>query len=386
MHSILNAERTRLFDMLTVKEVKTKKDIKEFIEFPLRLYKGNKYFVPPMYADEKKMIIEGGRRDIADSVFFLAERDGKTVGRIQGILHRQYNELNGTKRLRFTRFDSINDTEVSRALFAALESWGKERGMDAVCGPLGYSDLDREGLLIEGFEENSTYEEQYNFEYYAALLEDSGYTKEHDWLEFELRAPDAPNQMLGRVAQRALEINGLHIADTKISKKKYVEKYADSFFDCLDECYSKLYGTVPLNEAQRAELLEQFMLIINIECAVFICDKDDRVVAFGLCFPAIGDALKKSGGRLTLPAIIKLMRLAKHPKVMDLGLVAVRPEYQNSGLNAVLLCGILDLLVSGRVEHCETNLNLETNTAVLAQWKYFNARQHKRRRAYLKEI
>ena len=372
--------------MVTVREVKTKRDVKEFREFPLRMYRGVYGFVPPIYSDEKKMIKAGGRPDIADSVFYLAERDGKTVGRIQGILHKQYNALHGTKRLRFTRFDAINDTEVSRALFGALEAWGRERGMDAVCGPLGYSDLDREGMLVEGFDENSTFEEQYNFEYYGALLEDAGYAKELDWLEFELRAPDAPNPMLARVAERALELNDLHIAPTNMSKKKYVEKYADSFFDCLDECYSKLYGTVPLGENERRELLDQFMLIINIECAVFICDKNEKVVAFGLCFPAIGDALKKSGGRLTPLALLKLLRLAKKPKVIDLGLVAVRPEYQNSGLNAVLMSRIMHILTTGMVEHCETNLNLETNTAVLAQWKYFNARNHKRRRAYLKQI
>ena len=371
--------------MVTVREVKTKKDIKEFIEFPLRLYKNNEYFVPPMYADEKKLLKEG-RPDIADSIFFLAERDGKTVGRIQGILQRQFNEIHGTKRIRFTRFDSLNDTEISRALFGAVEAWGKERGMNAVCGPLGYNDLDREGLLIEGFEENSTYEEQYNYEYYGALLEDAGYAKELDWFEFELRAPENPNPMIARIAERALEMNKLHVAPTDMPKKKYIEKYGDSFFDCLDECYSKLYGTVPLTAEQRAELIEQFMLIINIEYAVFICDENDRVVSFGLCFPAIGDALKKSGGRLTLPAIIKLLSIAKNPKVIDLGLVAVRPEYQNSGLNAVLVDRIMRILTSGKVEHCETNLNLETNTAVMAQWKHFNARRHKRRRAYLKEI
>ena len=151
--------------MVTIREVKTKKDIKEFIEFPLRLYKGCEWFVPPLYGDEKKMILAGGRPDIAESVFYLAERDGKTVGRIQGILHKQYNEIHSTKRIRFTRFDSIDDTEVSGALFSALEDWGRSFGMTELCGPLGYSDLDREGLLIWGFEELATFEEQYNYEY-----------------------------------------------------------------------------------------------------------------------------------------------------------------------------------------------------------------------------
>ncbi|MBR2930769.1 MAG: hypothetical protein IKC32_06020 [Clostridia bacterium] len=372
--------------MITVREVRTSRDIKEFIELPLRMYKNVWQFVPPLYADEKKLLRSGGCTSVADAVFYLAEKDGRTVGRIQGIHQKQYNDLHGTKELRFTRFDAIDDPEVSRALFSALEAWGRERGLTDIVGPLGYSDLDREGLLIEGFSENSTFEEQYNFDYYGALIEDAGFKKDLDWLEFELTAPEKKNPMLERVAQRALELNGLHIADTNMPKKKYIERYGDSFFDCLDECYSKLYGTVPLTPEQRREILDQFMLIVNIKLAVFICDKDDKVVAFGLCLPGIGDAVKKSGGRLTLPALIKLFSAAARPKVMDLALIAVRPEYQSSGINAVLINGLVDMLCSGVVERCETNLNLETNTAVMSQWKYFTARQHKRRRAYRKTL
>ena len=152
--------------MINIREVKTARDIKEFIEFPLRLYKDCPYFVPPLYSDEKKLLKSGGKTTDADAIFFLAERDGKTVGRIQGILQKEYNRSHSEKQIRFTRFDSINDLEVARALFSSLEKWGREQGMAAVCGPLGYTDLDREGLLIEGFEENSTFEEQYNYDYY----------------------------------------------------------------------------------------------------------------------------------------------------------------------------------------------------------------------------
>ena len=373
--------------MVVIKEVKSKKDIKEFIEFPLRLYRGVYGFVPPLYSDEMKLLKSGGDKKIADSVFFLAQRDGKTVGRIQGIIQKQYNELHGAKRVRFTRFDSIDDPEVSGALFSAVEDWARGYGMEELCGPLGYSDMDREGLLIEGFEENSTFEEQYNYEYYGKLCEHHGLQKEVDWLEFELTAPDKKNEMLERVAARVLEMNKLHIAETEgISKKAYITKYRDSFFECLDECYSKLYGTVPISPEMQDELVDQFMLIINKKFAFFICDENDRVVAFGLCFPSIGDALKKSGGRLTPAALIKLMRIVKNPETIDLGLVAVRPEYQNTGVNAVILNGLLGMLHNGEAKRCETNLNLETNTQVLAQWKYFNARHHKRRRSYVKKI
>lgn len=372
--------------MVTVREVKSSRDIKKFIELPLKMYRGVKQFAPPLYSDEKKLILAGGKPDISESVFFLAERDGEVVGRIQGILQRQYNELHSVSQIRFTRFDSINDTEVSRALFDALENWGRERGMTELCGPLGYSDLDREGLLISGFDEDCTFEEQYNFEYYSALIEDAGLTKDVDWVEFELRMPEKRNEMLRRVSERIMQMHKLHIAKTEgISKRDYISKYRDSFFECLDECYSKLYGTVPISKDMQQELVDQFMLIMKKELLLFICDENERVVAFGLCFPGISDAVKRSGGRLTPATLIRILRAVKNPEVMDLGLVAVRPEYQSTGLNAVMINGILDMLESGLVKKCETNLNLENNTAVIAQWKYFDARCHKRRRSYLKK-
>ena len=372
--------------MVTVREVKTAKDIKEFIELPLRMYKDCPYFVPPLYADEKKLLKSGGINENADSVFYIAEKDGKTVGRIQGIIQKQYNSNHGVLQARFTRFDSADDTEVSKALFSAVEKWGAERGMTQLCGPLGYSDLDREGLLIEGFAEDSTFEEQYNYEYYARLVEEAGFSKDADWLEYELKLPDKRNEMLSRVAKRVMEMNKLHIADTNMPKRKYIEKYRDGFFDCLDECYRHLYGTVPISKEAQDELIEQFMMIVNKEYAVFICDEKENVVGFGLCFPGIGNAVKKSGGRLTPLTLIKLLKTVKDPKVIDLGLVAVRPKYQMAGVNAVIVNGLLDILAEGKIEKCETNLNLETNIAVQSQWKYFSARQHKRRRSYIKTI
>jgi GNAT superfamily N-acetyltransferase len=373
--------------MLTVKEVKTSRDIREFIEFPLRLYKGVTQFVPPLYSEEKKLLLSGGKPECSESVFFLAIKDGKTVGRIQGIIQYDYNRLHGERRARFTRFDSIDDSEVSGALFSAIEEWAKKRGMDTLCGPLGYSDLDREGLLVEGFSETATFEEQYNYEYYGRLCEAAGLTKDVDWLEFELTRPDIKNEMLSRVAERVLSMHKLHVVNTEgMSKRKYVEKYKHQFFDCLDECYSKLYGTVPLTEEMQDEIISQFMMIVNKDYLVFVCDENDRVVAFGLCFPSIGKAFQKSGGRLTPCAIFRLLKLVKHPDVIDLGLVAVRPEYQNTGINAVIINCLVDTLMSGKAKKCETNLNLESNTQVISQWKYFNSRQHKRRRSYVKKI
>ena len=372
--------------MVEIREVRTKKDIKEFIELPLRMYKGNPSFVPPLYSDEKKLLQSGGNTKNAEAVFYLAFRDGKVVGRIQGIIQLQYNSIHNTKKARFTRFDCIDDEEVSDALFAAVEKWSKEKGMTEICGPLGYSDQDREGLLIEGFNEDSTFEEQYNYEYYGNLVEKAGFCKEVDWLEYELKKPEKRNEMLSRVAERTLEINKLHIADTNMSKRKYIEKHRDGFFMCLDECYRHLYGTVPLSKEEQDALIEQFMLVVNKEYAVFICDENEQMVALGICLPGIGRALQKSGGRMTPGTFIRLVKTVKNPEVLDLALVAVLPKYQKTGLNAVILNKLLDVLEEGKVKKCETNLNLETNTAVQAQWKYFSARQHKRRRSYIKKI
>lgn len=373
---------------LNIVEARTGKQRRDFVKFPLKLYRNCQYFVPPLYRDEMKIFTDkNAYADTCESVCFLAYRDGKTVGRIQCIIQKQYNELHGEKRLRFSRFDCVDDTGTAKALFDKAERWGAERGLDTMCGPLGYSDLEREGLLIEGFDRLSTFEEQYNYEYYPRLLEECGYKKEIDWLEFRLKAPKDKNIMLERVAQRALELSKLHVVDPEsMSKREYIEKYKDGVFDCIDESYRHLYGTVPFTESMKEQLIEQFMLVINKKYLVVICDENEKVVSFALCIPSIGEALMKSGGRLTPSALIKLLSAVRKPRRVDLALVAILPQYQSAGINAVMLYKMTEYLESGDIEYFETNLNLETNIQVMAQWKYFDSEQHKRRRSYIKNI
>lgn len=372
--------------MVDIIEVHTAKEIRDFIEFPLKLYCGCPYFVPMLYREEKALLLGERNNDTSETVFYLAQKDGKTVGRIQGILHKQSNALKDEKRVRFTRFDAIDDVSVARALFDAVEAWAKAHGMTQLCGPLGYNDMDREGLLVFGFEEDCTYEEQYNYAYYPSLLAACGFEKEVDWLSFELTAPERKNDMLARVARRSLELSHLHLASTSISKRAYIEKYADSFFDTVDACYGDLYGAVPTTPKMRKDLLAKFTPFLNVNYTVLICDEKERVVGFGLALPRLGDVLKRSGGRMTLATWLRLRRTVKRPKHLDLVLMAVRPEYRNAGINAVIVQGVIDMLTSAGVKKLETNMNLETNTKVMAQWKYLTARQHKRRRAYIKEI
>ncbi len=373
--------------MLEIVEVKTKKQRKEFVEYPLRLYKGNPWFVPPLYGDEMKIFTEKNvYHKTCVSVFFLAIKDGKTVGRIQGIIQKQFNEIHNAKQVRFTRFDSENDPEIAQALFAAVEDWAKNNGMTEMVGPLGYSDLEREGLLIEGFEYLATFEEQYNYEYYAGLVESYGFVKDVDWVESRLFPTPQQDERLKKLADRAMKKHNLHIAGQGMSKKKFLDKYADGIFACIDECYKDLYGVVPFTPEMMQSVIDQFMLIINMKYILAICDENENVVAFGFCIPGIGKAVQKSGGRLTPCTLIKLLRAAKRPTSVDLALVGVMPKYRNSGLTAFALTMIQDILSDPKVEYCETNLNLETNANIQAQWKHFDNIQHKRRRSYIKRF
>ncbi len=372
--------------MIEIKQVKNKKEQREFVEFPLKLYKGNPNFVPPLYGDEMAVFKPDYHYyEVADAVYFLAYKDGVTAGRISGILHRTANEKWRQRRVRFTRFDCIDDIEVARALFGAVEKWAKEQGMSEVVGPLGFSDLEREGLLIEGFDELSTFEEQYNFPYYQALIEGCGYIKEVDWVEHKLYLPAERDVRMKRIANRIMERYGLHMAEAK-NTNEFLARYSEKFFDILDETYADIYGCVPFTDKMKKELIKSFKQIIDMRFIALILDKDGEPVCFGLCFPSIGKALQKSGGRLTPAALLRVLRSVKKPEILDLGLIGVVPAYRNKGVTAILIEGIMDMLENSSVQYCETNLNLEDNYAVLNHWKAFANVQHKRRRCFVKSI
>lgn len=372
--------------MITVKEVRTRKEQKDFLNFPSTLYADNPCFVPPLYGDEIKMFKKGFvYADTCEAVFFNAYENKKIVGRIQGIVQRASNDIRNEKRARFTRFDCLDDQKIADALFGALENWARAKGMDTVCGPLGYSDLEREGLLIDGFDELSTFEEQYNAPYYAALIEKCGYAKEVDWFESKIYPPENDDGTIEKMAQFVLKRYDLHMGPAK-NTRDFIRRYADGFFALLDEGYKDLYGTVPFTDAMKKMMISNFKLIIDVKHVAVILDKNDRVVCLGLCFPSIARAVQKSKGHLTPAAICRILYAVKHPKIIDLGLIAVAPEYMNRGVASVISAELLKMLREDGVEYAETNLNLENNYAILNQWKRFKAVRHKVRRAYVKKI
>jgi hypothetical protein len=220
--------------------------------------------------------------DTCEQAYFLAYRDEKVVGRISVFIQQQSNEKQNEKRARFTRFDSINDLSVASALFEKAFEWAKEKGMEYICGPLGFSDLEREGLLIDGFDYLSTFEEQYNYSYYQNLIEACGFEKDVDWVEYRLFTPKERNEKLAKISEAILEKYHLKKIDATSSKKDFIDTYKDQFFNVLDETYKSLYGTVPFTDGMKKQILDQFNLILNPEFILVICDENDKVIAFGL--------------------------------------------------------------------------------------------------------
>lgn len=372
--------------MIEVIEVKTKKQIKEFIEFPLKLYKDNPYFVPPLYADEKKLFNKTTTySDQADAVYFNAYKDGKMAGRISCIHQKVANEKWNRKRIRFTRFDSINDLEVATALFSRAEEYAKSRGLEEIAGPLGFSDLEREGLLIEGFDKLSTFEEQYNFPYYKDLIEAQGFIKEVGWNERILKKPQVVDERIGRISALMMKKYKLHFGKAK-NTREFLAKYGDAFFEILDETYKDIYGTVPFTDRMKKMMISNFKLIVDMRFVAVILDENEKVVCFGICFPSIAKAVQKSGGRLTLCTIFKLLHAIKHPKGIDLGLIGVLPEYAQKGISSAIIWEVMKMFTEQGIEFAETNLNLEDNQAIQNQWKSFDNEIVKRRASYVKKI
>ena len=372
--------------MIEVRPVRTKKEQKIFLEFANKLYKGNEYFVPPLYMSEKDVFKKNYYYyNECEAEYFIAFKDGEPVGRISAFIQRASNEKTGEKRARFGRFDSIDDQSVANALFDAAKSWAKERGMEKICGPLGFSDLEREGMLIEGFDVVQTFEEQYNFDYYQKLTENYGFKKEVDWIEYQIRRNPDYVEKIDTVAAYITERYGYKLARAE-NVAAYVKRYGDEIFKLIDVCYGHLYGTVDISESMKKELVKQFKLVLNPLYINSILNKEGKMIAFGLVFPNIGEAMQVKGGHLTPKAIAKLLKIMKNPRVIDLGLIAVHPDYRNKGVNAIFMKMMSDWLAEGKSEHFETNLCLEDNAQIHAQWKYFDAKKVKRRRSFVLDI
>jgi hypothetical protein len=371
---------------IQLKEVTTLHELKQFVSFQYSLYRDNKYWVPPLRADELQSLRKDKNPafDFCEAKYWLVYKNGKIVGRIAGIINKKYNERWNKKAARFGWFDFIDDTEVSSALLHAAEQWSVINGMNCIYGPLGFTDMDGEGTLIEGFEEVSTFGAIYNYPYYSEHIERSGYSKDIDWIEYEATMhPEIPEK-IERMAKIALQRNNLTVL--KVKKAKEIVPYARDIFYVLNEAYRDLYGFVELSDKQIDMYVKQYFNFIIPEYVPIVLDSHNRVVAFGIAMPSLSKALRKCNGRLFPFGFIRVLRAMKNNRKVDLYLTAVRPDMQNKGVNAILIHETNKVFIKNKIEKVETNRELESNEKVQAQWKFYETRQHKRRRCYKKNL
>lgn len=368
---------------------KDKKSLKKFVQFGTDFYKGNNYFVPPLLMDDVNTLSpdKNPAFDFCDAEYFMAFRDGKPVGRIVAIIHNLSNEQRGKKEMRFGFVEFIDDEEVSRALFDAAINWGKERGMTSIIGPLGFSDMDYEGMLVEGFEEVSTMATIYNYPYYPKHLERMGFEKRADWVEFSMTVPDAIPEKHQRIAEIVKKKYGLQIVKYK-SAKKAVEEIGRPLFELVNEAYAELFEFTQLTDRQIDHYVKYYIRMLRLDLLTVIKDGEGNLIGIGVALPSLSRALQKAHGRMFPFGWWHLMRAMYFniTDTVDLLLVAIKPEYQSKGVNALLFTDLIPYFQKFKFKYAESNPELELNTKVQSQWQYFETRQHKRRRAFGKEI
>lgn len=372
--------------MIEIKQVSSKKDQKKFFKFLIDLYKGNPYAAPNLYDDEFAEFdpnVNDAFR-FADCKMFLAYKDGKIAGRIAGIWHRGVNEKNGVKQLRFTRFDVIDDFEVTKALFGELFKWAKELGMTEIIGPMSFSDLNEEGMLIDGFDKDSTYIEIYNHAYYVEHMQKLGAYKVVDWNCYRIAVPEKVDERLERLSSAIAKRGGYQVLDIKTlykKDKKALDQYIMQCMDVMDEAFSTLYGTSPLNEKQKKREMDTIyqVFVPEFACAVL---KDDKVVAYGFVIPSMLKVLQKARGSILPFGIIPYIKTMSKCEVVEMMSIGVANEHKNSGVVAIIMNHILKGLIARGVKFMETGPELEENHNVQNLWKNYETELVKRHRCW----
>lgn len=374
---------------VTIKALKpTRSELLQYVKFGINLYRDNDCYVPPLVIDEVATLSPSKNPafDTCRAQSFMAFRDGKPAGRITAIINDLVNEKNGTAIMRFGFVDFIDDQEVVDALFKAAEDWGRERGMDTIVGPLGFSDMDHEGMLTAGFDRKGTMATIYNYPYYVGHMERMGFEKDAEWVEYRIRVPESIPDKYARIAQivkTKYKLRSLPLTSRKVIK----ERYGRPLFKLINEAYADLYGFSPLTDKQIDAYVDQYLAIIRLDCVSVIVDENDEMVAVGISMPSLSEGLRKSRGKLFPTGWYHLLRaLNGHTDTVDLLLVAVKPEYQKKGVNAVIFTDLIPAFRKAGYKFAESNPELEGNENVQRQWDAYEHEQHRRRRAWRKKL
>lgn len=374
---------------IIIKKVSSKKELKTFIRFNYELYKGNPYSVPDLYDDMLNTFSskKNAAFEFCEAEYFLAYKDNKVVGRVAAIINNRANQTWDKKEVRFGWIDFIDDEEVSSALLKSVEDWGKQKGMDTITGPLGFTDMDAEGMLIEGFDQLGTMATIYNYPYYPQHMEKLGFEKDADWVEFKLYVPDQLPEKFVRISEIILQKYKLKIK--KLTRKEIKEKhYGQKIFDLINEAYAPLYGFSKMTQGQIDQYVNTYLPLLDLRMVSIVETEDGELVAAGISMASLSKALQKAKGRILPFGWFYLLKalFIKRPKVLDLLLVGVKPEYQSKGVNALLFYDLVPTFKKMGFVYGESNPELEENKKVQAQWSAFESVQHKRRRAFKKAI
>lgn len=373
-----------------IRSVSSKRDLKKFIRFNYELYKDNAYSVPDLYEDmlntfskEKNPAFE-----FCDAEYFLAYKDGKLVGRVAAIINNRANETWNTRNVRFGWIDFVDDKEVSEALLNAVAQWGKQRGMTDIVGPLGFTDIDAEGMLIEGFDQLSTMATIYNYPYYPEHMVAWGFEKQTDWIEKKLFVPKSVPDGYQRIADIVMKRCNLHIHKIKSRKEIKNTDLPYRIFDLINEAYSPLFGYSKMSKKQVDQYVKSYFPLLDMRMVTVVEDANNEIVAVGISMPSIARALQKAKGKLFPFGWYHLAKALffKRSDILDLLLVGVKPEYQSKGVNALLFADLIPTYIKMGFSYGETNPELEGNDKVQSQWKYLDSETHKRRRCYHKAL
>ena len=376
--------------MVEVRHIEGKAEEKIWIQLQNKMYADCEQHVPTLDYDERNTFKPGENPalEFCECERFLAWKDGKAVGRVAAIINKRANELFGNKKVRFGWIDFADDIEVSKALLDAVAKWGKERGMTEMNGPLGFTDWDKEGALVEGYEYLPPMASLYNYPYYIEHYEKYGLKKENDWIEFQVYPPKQVPERWLKVAKIVEARKGLHVVKVK-NVGELKRRYPNyEYMDVLDAAYQPLYNFVPMTEKQKKYYAAAYFGMLNFDMVTFVENEKNELVALGLGMPDISKALRKANGSL-FPFgwyhILKALK-AKRMDVWNFLLIGVRPDYQDSGAHTLIFCDQIPILNRMGVHHMETTSMMETNRKVLGAFEGFDHIQHKRRRAYVKEI
>ena len=375
---------------VVIKKVTSNDDLMKFIHFGIDLYKGNDYFVPPLIYDERATLNRSKNPafDHCDATYFLAYRGGEIVGRIAAIINHKSNETWNQKHARFGFVDFIDDNDVVDSLFGAAESWSRARGMDKIHGPLGFTDLDHEGMLIEGYDRMGTMATIYNYPYYKEQIERLGYVKDKDWVEFLIQIPSEVPDRFSRMADVVKKRFGLTVKH--FQKKQEIYPYAREMFILINKAYKDLYGYVELTDKQIDYYVEMYIPMIRLEFVTLVLRQtDNKLVGVGIGLPSMSKGLRNARGRFLPNGWYHLYKALKgngHGGVLDLLMIAVDPEYQGKGVNALMFNEFIPAANKSGMTAAESNVELEDNSKVHSLWNGLDVEQHKRRRAYIKNL